>query len=204
MRTKRLTYHHGDLRRALLEAALEIVVEHGGPAAVTLREAARRAGVSHNAPYRHFADKGAILAALAEEGFTDLSTALRAARAGIEEAEERFVRTGLGYLRFAHERPGHIAVMFGPAITKGRTRELQRLANDAFQILKDLAIDAGVTEGQEARRLGTVAWSFLHGLAALTEQKQVPASVGASPDDLAALGLRHLFRSFRESRTKRR
>lgn len=199
MARKRGTYHHGDLRRALLDAALAIVTEHGGTGAVTLREIARRAGVSHSAPYRHFKDKGAILAAIAAEGFAELAHGLRAARVGVEPPEQRFVETGRAYLRFVHANPGLITVMFGPELTKNRTPELQRLANEAFQVLKDLAIDAGVVELGEARRLGTVAWSFLHGLSILTTQKQVPPSVGAAPEDLATLGLRQLFASFRES-----
>jgi len=72
---KRGKYHHGDLRRALLDAALELVNELG-PSGITLREAARRAGVTHAAPYRHFADKGALLAAVAEQGFVQLLAAI--------------------------------------------------------------------------------------------------------------------------------
>jgi len=199
---KERSYHHGDLRRALLDTALEIVTEHGGTGGLTLRDAARRVGVSHNAPYRHFADKGAILAALAEEGFVELAERLLTARAGGKDAEERFVLTGIAYLRFARERPGHVAVMFGPEITKNRTPTLQRVANATFQIMKDLALDAGIRDVGEARRLGTVAWSFVHGLAGLTGQNQVPTSVGTSADDLAAIGLRHLFYAFRQSTKK--
>lgn len=196
MRKRRDSYHHGDLRRAILDAALEIVTEQGGAAAVTLREAARRVGVSHNAPYRHFEDRGAILAALAEEGFTALARALREARADVTDAEERFVATGLAYLAFTRARPGHVGVMFAPELVKGRTRALQAAANDAFQVLKELALDAGVGDPAEARRLGTIVWAFLHGLAGLAARKQIPPSVGAAPDELAALGLRRLFRSF--------
>lgn len=188
-------YHHGNLRRALLDAALAATIEHGSSRDVTLREAARRAGVSHNAPYRHFADREELLAALAEEGFAALDQAMRAARAGIADREARFVATGLAYLRFAHEHPGHMAVMFGPDIAKSVTPALQRLASRAFQVLKDLAVDAGAEDADAARRLGTVVWSFLHGLAGLSGQRQVPRSVAASPRELATLGLELLFRS---------
>ena len=194
---RREQYHHGDLRRALLDAVLDLVVELGGTGGVTLREAARRAGVSHNAPYRHFEDKGAVLAAIAAEGFKELSGTLRQARIGIADDEERFVRTGTAYLRFAHERRGHLEVMFGPEIRKSRTSDLQKSANETFQLLKDLAADAGVANAPQARRLGVVAWSFLHGLALLTNNQQVPPSVGGTAESLAALGLRHLFHSFR-------
>lgn len=188
-------YHHGNLRRALLDASLAIVAEHGGTGPVTVREAARRVGVSHNAPYRHFRDKAAILSALAEEGFGELGRELRAAREKVKDPEARFVATGLAYLRFAHARPGHLAVMFGPELSKNRAPDLQRAADATFQVLKHLALDAGITDVLEARRFGSVVWSFLHGLASLAGQNQLPAAVGSMPEDLAAMGLTRLFRS---------
>src|SRR5262247_3375139 len=122
--SERNPYHHGNLREALLKAAIRLIAEVG-PTAFTLREVARRAGVSHNAPYRHFEDKEALLAAVATEGFLLLSAALRDARANVEVAEERFVRTGVAYLRFAQEHRGYLAVMHGPAVAKRRTAALQ-------------------------------------------------------------------------------
>jgi len=193
-------YHHGDLRRALLDAALALVARRGGTGEVTLREAARRAGVSHNAPYRHFVDKNALLAAVATEGFGELARALRDARLGIGDDEERFVRTGLAYLRFVHERRSHVAVMFGTEIAKSRTAELQAAANEAFQVIKALANDAGVTDVDATRRLGVEAWAFVHGVAILTRDDQVPRSVGATPETLAGSGLRHLFHACRAAR----
>ncbi|HEU0035478.1 MAG TPA: TetR/AcrR family transcriptional regulator [Kofleriaceae bacterium] len=196
MPRRRESYHHGDLRRALIDAALALIARQGGTGEVTLRAAARRAGVSHNAPYRHFADKGALLAAVAVEGFAELSRVLATAREGVDDPEQRFVATGLAYLRFVHERRSHIAVMFGTEIAKSRTPELQQAANDTFQVIKELAHDAGVTNVATARRLGIEVWAFVHGLGTLTRDGQVPASVWASPEQLAASGLRHLFRAF--------
>lgn len=192
-------YHHGDLRQALVDMVLAMVAERGDAAEVTLREVARRVGVSHNAPYRHFEDKEALLAAVATEGFQRLSDDLRAARAGVADAEERFVRTGLAYLAFARQRRGYLAVMHGPDVAKGRTAALQKAANDTFQILKDVALDAGEVDVAEARRLGAVAWSFLYGTAMLTNNRQIPPTVSATPERLAELGLRHLFQSFRRA-----
>jgi AcrR family transcriptional regulator len=193
----RKAYHHGDLRRALLDAVLDMVAEQGDAGEVTMREVARRAGVSHGAPYRHFEDKDEILTAVAVEGFERLSRALHAARDGVEDDEERFVETGLAYLRFARTQRGYMGVMLSPDVAKGRSAELQRAANDTFQAIKDLAADAGITDAAEARRLGTVAWSFVLGLAILTSRKQVPASVRATPDELAVVGMRNLFKAFR-------
>jgi len=196
MTLKSHRYHHGDLRQALVDAVLAMVAESGDAGGVTLREVARRVGVSHNAPYRHFEDKEALLATVATEGFQMLSAELRAARANVDDGEERFVRTGLAYLRFAQQHRGYLAVMHGPAVAKSRTPALQKAANDAFQILKDVAYDARDVRVAEARRLGAVAWSFLYGLATLTSNGQVPPSVDASPERLVDIGLRHLFRSF--------
>lgn len=190
-------YHHGDLRRALLDCVLSMVAERGDAGEVTLREVARRAGVSHAAPYRHFDDKTALLAALASEGFVKLSSAMREARRGVADDQERFLRTGLAYLQFALEHRGYIAVMHGPDVAKARTPDLQSAANDTFQVLKELAADAGVANAARARQLGAVIWSFVYGLATLASDRQIPASVGASARGLAKLGLLHLFRSAR-------
>src|SRR5256712_12176672 len=106
-------YHHGDLPRALLDAALHIV-ETQGTAALTLRAAARSAGVSQAAPYRHFANKEAILAAVAEDGFRSLMAAMREASAASGAGPlERLRAVGLGYATFATRHPSHFRVMFG-------------------------------------------------------------------------------------------
>ena len=191
-------YHHGDLRRALLDGVLALVAERGGAGDVTLREVARRVGVSHTAPYRHFEDKAALLAAVATEGFAKLSSVLSEARRGISDDQERFVCAGLAYLDFALQHRGYVAIMHGPDVAKARTLALQTAANEAFQLLKQFANDAGVEDVEQARQLGTVIWSFLFGLATLASLRQIPASVGASAEDLAHLGLTQLFRSAKQ------
>src|SRR4051812_36803257 len=97
------TYHHGNLRPALLRAASK-TLEKEGAGALSLRDLARRAGVSHNAPYRHFRDRDSLLAAIATEGFRQLGDALRG-RAGKE--------MGAAYVRFALEHPQQFRLMFG-------------------------------------------------------------------------------------------
>ena len=104
-------YHHGNLKQALLEASLDII-RKAGPAAFTLREVARRAGVSHNAPYRHFRNKEELLAALAAEGFDRLTAAMTKAAESASGALERFRSSGRGYVEFALRYPQHFAVMF--------------------------------------------------------------------------------------------
>src|SRR4051794_24052197 len=109
---KKSTYHHGDLRSALLQTATDMVAKEG-TGAVSLRDLAQRVGVTHAAPYRHFKDKDALFATLAEEGFRLLREAmiLERDRAGYD-ALPRLIATGVGYVRFATSHPGHFKVMF--------------------------------------------------------------------------------------------
>src|SRR5271156_5798210 len=103
---RRGTYHHGDLKRALTEAALALVAEKG-PKGFTLTEAARRAGVSAAAPYRHFADKAQLLAAVATEGFIQLHAALSTAGDGAADARIRVIDQGRAYVRWAVDHPDY-------------------------------------------------------------------------------------------------
>src|SRR5580658_1029492 len=104
-------YHHENLRQTLLEAAVTLIGEVG-PRAFTLREVARRAGVSHNAPYRHFASKDELLVAVAAEGFDRLASAMRRAMAPGDKPRERLELCGCGYVDFALRWPQHLLVMF--------------------------------------------------------------------------------------------
>src|SRR5499425_3862321 len=99
-------YHRKNLREAVLGAAIRLIAEVG-PTAFTLREVARRAGVSHNAPYRHFRDRDDLMAAVAAEGFRELSRAMMEAAAPKSDALDRLRQAGLGYVRFALRRPAH-------------------------------------------------------------------------------------------------
>src|SRR5688500_16217910 len=115
-------YHHGDLRRALLDAARAILHE-SGPGALTLRGAARAAGVSQTAPYRHFADRAALVAGVAEDGFRRLLGQMRAAVAAPpapgETERAGLQRLALAYLRFAREQPAEYRLMFGDELAAG-------------------------------------------------------------------------------------
>src|ERR1700751_4159428 len=98
--SKRKPYHHGNLREELLEAAISLIAEVG-PTAFTLREVARRAGVSHNAPYRHFRHKDDLIASVAAEGYRELTDAMRRAAAKHPRAVDRLKHAGLAYIEFA-------------------------------------------------------------------------------------------------------
>ena len=130
------------------------MIEKEGPARLSVREAARRAGVSHNAPYRHFPDRDALLAALAAEGFALLGKSLEN-RTGRELGE--------AYVRFALEYPQRFRLMFGGALPAGKYPELQQHARATFARLQ--AAFAGL--GGEAEFAAAAAWSLVHGLAHL-------------------------------------
>src|ERR1700741_4961906 len=112
---RRVSYHHGDLKRALTSAALSLVAEKG-PKGFTLTEAARRAGVSAAAPYRHFADKASLLATVAEQGFGDLHADLVAAAGAASDPRASVIELGRAYVRWAIAHPDHYRVMFGAEI----------------------------------------------------------------------------------------
>jgi len=156
--TPRAAYHHGDLRAAILRAAAEILEEQG-VAALSLREAARRAGVSHNAPYRHFADRDALLAALAADGFAQLGTALESAGAGGPRAR------GEAYVHFALEHPQRFRLMFGGLLRLDAHPVLREAAARTYRELVG-AFEAVV--GREGAPVAAAAaWSLTHGLAQL-------------------------------------
>src|SRR3979411_2879504 len=115
-------YHHGHLREALLQAAIQLIAEVG-PAGFTLREVARRADVSHNAPYRHFPDREDVLAAVAAQGFRELDEAMLAALRQKRSQVGRLKRAGLAYVEFALRRPEHFTVMFDAAVSKHKTSD---------------------------------------------------------------------------------
>src|ERR1700681_2722330 len=110
----RKPYHHGHLEETLLKTAIQLIGEVG-PAGFTLREVARRAGVSHNAPYRHFADREKLLAAVAPQGFRELNRAMLDAVRQQRSRVGRLKRAGLAYVEFALRRPEHFTIMFDAA-----------------------------------------------------------------------------------------
>jgi AcrR family transcriptional regulator len=168
-------YHHGNLKQALLEAAVELIAETG-PRGFTLREAARRAGVSHNAPYRHFRDRNDLLAAVATDGFDRLTRAM--ARGGRKAGPlNRLRRSGLAYVDFALRGPQHFAAMFDAPWNDAEYPECAAAAQRCFQTLLGLVRDcqaAGETRAGDSERLAYHAWSLVHGIAKLANAGQFP------------------------------
>ena len=161
-------YHHGDLRRCLLDAAFEVIRERG-IAGTSLREIARRAGVSPRAPYHHFTDKLSLLAEVARTGFETLNASMREARV-IEEPAERLLDLGYRYLRFAKENPGKFQAMhWAELCDEEHFADRQEVASAPFAYLLETiaAVSSRELAEQELEEQGTIAWAMVHGLAML-------------------------------------
>jgi AcrR family transcriptional regulator len=191
--SKRTGYHHGDLRRALLEASLALIEAHG-IGALSLREVARKAGVSHNAPYHHFKDRGSLLAALAEEGFGDLAREMADARAAAPDPRARLEACGQAYVRFALRSPARFQVMFRPELAApSEGGAVARASTPALDTLTGAIVEAqaaGLAPAGDPRPLVLTCWSAVHGLASLWLDGPLARARGAfgtSPDKLAAM-----------------
>ena len=167
-------YHHGDLRRALIDAASRIL-EAEGPSALSLRAVAREAGVSPAAPYHHFKDKTELLEAVAHEGWTLLDQALAAAKAKAPSARDAMNELGVAYVCFARENPALYRVMYDTA----RDREdlpdqMQGDKDSAYCKVRDTLIEAGADpkEALDIELATTAAWCSAHGLAEMAGFKQ--------------------------------
>ena len=190
-RAKKRAYHHGDLERALVETAVQMIRDEGVQA-LTLRGAGSRLGVSRTALYRHFDDKEALLARVASEGFKRFHDALAAsvARAARRRADP-LPAMATAYMRFALSNPSHYQTMFSGVLTDWeRYPDLARHAEAAFNILLD-TIRAEQQRGRIGRGdpldLAEIIWALSHGLAALGmagQLQRTPAQLA----DLAVLG----------------
>lgn len=177
-------YHHGDLRDALMRAA-EALIGDVGPRAFTLREVARRAGVSHNAPYRHFKSRNDLLLAVAAEGFERLRASMTTRMERGASARERLVLCGCGYVEFALRWPQHFMVMFDLAeLFEGKPGETE-IGESAFQVLLDAieaAQRANVLPSGDRLPRAWVAWSLVHGIAKLAIGGNLPLSQRSTLD----------------------
>ncbi|MGO3152740.1 MAG: TetR/AcrR family transcriptional regulator [Galactobacter sp.] len=179
------TYHHGDLRAQVLSSAAELIDEVGADG-ISLRELARRAGVSHAAPAHHFGDRKGLLTALAARGFDLLADALLASVEG-----ERFDLTAVAYVNFAVTHRGYYAVMFRPDLLDGENAALVAAQSQALKRLEDglatVSADRVRVDEEDARRS---AWALVHGLASLINAGVLP---GDDPESLVRAGARQLF-----------
>jgi AcrR family transcriptional regulator len=181
-------YHHGDLPRALLEAALQAIVEVG-PAAVSLRDLARRTGVSHAAPAHHFGDKAGLLTAVATDGFRRLAATLRETY----QATGSFLEVGVAYVGFAVTHRAHFEVMFRPELYHTDDPDLVQARDAARSLLYPPAAEAANGPDGDDVRAAVAAWSLVHGLATLWLNHNLPPQLGDDPEQITREVARHLF-----------
>ena len=163
--TSATPYHHGDLPRVLRAAAAEVLAERG-VAGFSLREVARRAGVSHAAPAHHFGDATGLLTAVAVEGFRYLTEATRAAAASSDDPLDSLVAVGRAYVSVALDHPGHVAVAFRWDIVDVEDPEYQDWGNQAFSVLEG-AIERLAAERNPDLDVGlasALCWAMVEGL----------------------------------------
>src|SRR5215475_1480771 len=182
-------YHHGNLKEALIRAALELIAKKG-PAGFTFAEAARWAGVSPAAPYRHFSDRDELLASVALRGFQQFEAALaRAWDGGRPEPFTAFDRIGKAYLEFARSEPAYYSAMFEAGIPLDTSPELVKAGEEAFGVLRT-AVEAIIATLPAHNRppVGMMAlhiWSLSHGIASLFARGDAARrSLPMSPEEL--------------------
>ena len=177
-RRKKAEYHHGDLRASVLRAASELV-EKNGIDRLSLRDVARRAGVSHNAPYRHFPSRRALLDAMAAAGFQRFGNELaEAERAG------GFRARGEAYVRFALAQPQLFRLMFGAGLNFASDANLHEQATRAFGGLQQAISEHA---GKEAPNAAIAAWALVHGLSCLLLDQKLAEAAGGNAGDAARL-----------------
>lgn len=181
-------YHHGDLRRTIIDAALEVIRE-SGPAAVSLRDLARRAGVSHAAPAHHFGDKAGLLTAVATQGFGLLGDVLQQAA----DQPEGYLAVGVAYVGFAVEHRAHFEVMFRPELYRADDPELLAAQARTSRMLYEGAAPYAQDAGTQTQDAALAAWSLVHGFASLWLSGNLPADLPDDPQDAARRVARVLF-----------
>ncbi len=182
-------YHHGNLREALVKAALALITEKG-PAGFSFAEAARAAGVSPAAPYRHYRDRDALIADVARQGFQAFARALESAwGGGTPNARDAFERVGRAYLHFARTEPAYFAAMFESGLSAADYPEMAAEGDHAFAILRTaceaLADTAPKDKRPPALMMALHIWSLSHGIAALFARgDRARRPIPMTPEDL--------------------
>ena len=186
-------YHHGNLRAALIDAALRLI-EEKGPTGFTLSEAAKAAGVTPAAVYRHFAGREDLIAEIAEQGFGIFADLMEYAyETGQPSALESFEATGRAYLAFARKYPGHYVAMFESGISVNRSPELAHVAGRAFAVLERAAdaLSQHIPEGKRPppQMVSAHIWALSHGVVELFARGQPGTKSPFPPEDLLESGI---------------
>jgi AcrR family transcriptional regulator len=187
MKIKRKTYHHGDLKPALIRAGLEIL-EESGLEALSLRAIAARVGVSHTAPKNHFDGLNGLLAAIATEGFRRHAAEMRRGVDGMAPGPARLRAAAAGYVRFALENPALFRLMFSPRFNDIEDAELAAAGADSYGVLQGIAAGLswprpGPDHGPEIESLRTemMLWTIVHGYVSLLIEGRGPRKPDGTP-----------------------
>lgn len=177
-----------DLRRTLLDASLDLIAKEGLEA-FSMREVARRAGVSHQAPYHHFTDREGILAEIVAEGFAQLRDDMLAALEGVTDPKARLTAIGKAYVSFALAHPAHFKLMFrSELVHQERHADAEACAHSAFNVLVEVVneVSPGKQAPAEPSPLVLAAWSLAHGLATLLIEGKLDRHCGKGKQARAA------------------
>lgn len=188
-------YHHGDLRRSLIAGGL-VLLEENGAAALGLREIARLVGVSAAAPYRHFADRKALLEAVAAEGFRQFTAKMARAAEGLAESEQ-LAAMAFAYVRFALDQPALFRLMFSSELHPYRDADLKEQAAAAYATI---AVAAAREDKSAPGEVAVMCWSFVHGLAMLVLEEQILGVSGGNADALVRVLTERFVRDIRAGR----
>jgi len=188
-------YHHKDLRNALVDEALMVLATEDANA-LTLRELARRLGVTHAAPYAHFSDKRALLEAVANAGFERLAALLE--QCDDPDPAAALAAMGLAYIRFARENANLYRLMFAdPELADDPECELAPAGERAFTSVTRVLERIGVPEGTDPRDLAAAVWSLVHGVAMLEIDRRMNGKTLRSAQEVLELGTRLLLAGLR-------
>jgi AcrR family transcriptional regulator len=178
---KKTQYHHGDLKNALIKEGLKIISEDGIQG-LTLRKVASRIGVTHTAPYAHFADKQALIAAISAEGHHELFKEMNFLYQKYQdEPYKQLVEIGWHYIQFAIKDPEYFRIMFSKVIEDGEIHpEFIEISDKNYEIVSQVIINcqkAGIIDPEDHEKRTIYIWSVIHGLATLIIEDQIPFAI---------------------------